>query len=73
MSEQILRLPVVMAMTGKPRSSIYAEIKEGRFPAQVHIGKRAVGWTRSSIEAWMQSKIAGTDEGTHKRLQGVKK
>ncbi len=57
MSEQILRLLAVLAMTGKCRSSIYAEIKDGRFPAQIHIGKRAVGWTRSSIEAWMQSKI----------------
>ena len=73
MSEQILRLLAVIAMTGKPRSSIYAEIKEGRFPAQVHIGKRAVGWTRSSIETWIQSKIAGADEGSYPLLQGVKK
>ena len=57
MTEQILRLLAVMAMTGKCRSSLYADIKDGFFPAQIHIGKRAVGWTRSSIEAWMQSKI----------------
>lgn len=61
MSEQILRLLAVMLMTGKCRSSIYADIKDGLFPAQIRIGKRAVGWTRSSIEAWMRSKIEAAE------------
>jgi prophage regulatory protein len=47
-------------MTGKARSTLYAEIKDGRFPAPIKIGKRAVGWTLSSIEAWLRDKIEGS-------------
>jgi len=66
MSEQILRLLTVMAITGKCRSSIYAEMRDGVFPQKIRIGKRAVGWTRSSIDEWMQNKIVAAE----KRYEG---
>lgn len=62
MSEQILRLLTVMAITGKCRSSIYAEMRDGVFPQKIRIGKRAVGWTRSSIDEWMQNKIVAAEK-----------
>jgi len=54
-NQQFLKLPVVISVAGKSRSSIYAAIKKGEFPAPVHIGPRAVAWTASSIEAWQAS------------------
>lgn len=56
-SQQFLKLPAVIAMSGKSRSSIYAAIKDGQFPAPVHIGPRAVAWTSSDIAEWQASCI----------------
>jgi len=41
--DRILRLPAVKAATGLSRSTIYARISEGTFPAPVALGGRAVG------------------------------
>ena len=56
-SQHFLKLPTVVALSGKSRSSIYAAIKDGQFPAPVHIGPRAVAWTSTSIEKWQASCI----------------
>lgn len=56
-SQQFLKLPAVIALSGKSRSSIYAAIKDGLFPAPVHIGPRAVAWTSSDIAKWQASCI----------------
>ena len=47
-----LRLPKVIERTGLSRSLIYAMIKEGRFPAPVRIGLRAVAWHEADLLAW---------------------
>ena len=52
-SATICRLPDVIRMTGLSRSSIYAAIAEGRFPAPVRLGVRAVGWPRESVQQWI--------------------
>jgi prophage regulatory protein len=58
----ILRLPRVKDRTGLCRASIYAAIKNGSFPAPIKLGERAVGWTASSIEAWIQSRIKASHQ-----------
>ena len=55
---RIIRLPEVMSRTGKSRSTIYQEIKAGKFPEPVKIGKRASGWVESEVEAVNQARIA---------------
>ena len=57
MSQSILRLPQVKARTGISRSSIYAAIKKGTFPAPISLGVRAVGWLDSSITEWINGRI----------------
>ncbi len=57
MTEQILRRPAVEARTGLSRSTIYAMMAEDLFPKPKRIGKRAVGWTESSIDEWLESRI----------------
>jgi prophage regulatory protein len=56
-NQQFLKLSAVIALSGKSRSSIYAAIKDGHFPAPVHIGPRAVAWTSSAIAEWQASCI----------------
>ena len=57
MSLSILRLPDVKARTGLSRSLIYLFIKEGRFPKQVSLGDRAVGWVETEIDGWVEDRI----------------
>jgi prophage regulatory protein len=56
----IIRLPNVKARTGLSRSSIYAAVNRGEFPAPVSLGARAVGWLSSDIDAWIEAKISAS-------------
>lgn len=56
MTDYILRLPQVKARTGLSRTTIYTAIARGTFPEPVALGRRAVGWTESSIAAWIESR-----------------
>lgn len=57
MDYKILRLPAVKAQTGLSRSTIYARITEGCFPAPISLGDRAVGWVESEINDWLARRI----------------
>ena len=57
MATTILRLPNVKARTGLSRSTIYLRISQGKFPAPVSLGSRAVGWIEAEINDWLQSQI----------------
>ena len=61
MNEEIWRLPKVLATIGMKRSWLYSEVAATRFPAPVKIGQRAIGWKRSDVEAWMQSRAQPRD------------
>ena len=58
MSDQILRLPRVIDVTGLPRSSLYAKIAAGEFPAPIKLGQRSVGWSAAEVEAWIDTRIS---------------
>ncbi len=51
--DPILRRPVVEALTGLSRSTIYQLMADGRFPRPVQLGPRAVGWRQSEIADWI--------------------
>jgi prophage regulatory protein len=56
----ILRRKQVEARTGLSRSSIYAYIGTGQFPAPVALGARAVGWYENDVEKWLASRVKQT-------------
>jgi prophage regulatory protein len=56
--KRILRLPEVVEVTGKKRSTIYADVKAGRFPRPVPLGARARGWLAEEIEQWIRERAA---------------
>lgn len=65
--ERLLRKPEVLAKVGLGTTSLYARIKEGRFPAPISLGGgcgggrglgRAVGWIESEVESWIADRIA---------------
>ncbi len=66
-TERILRLPEVKALTGLSRSTIYLYIHKGLFPSYVNLGDRAVGWSSNEVQKWISSKI----EETNKNMSGA--
>jgi prophage regulatory protein len=50
----LIRLPVVMSRTGISRSTLYALIKDGRFPKPVKIGARMSAWVETEINQWIE-------------------
>lgn len=56
--ERLLRQQAVLHLTGLKRSSLYHLIRVGAFPGPIRIGKRAVAWLESAINAWISERIA---------------
>jgi prophage regulatory protein len=56
-ADHFLRLPAVMARTGKSKAGIYQDIAAGTFPAPIKIGPRASAWVESEIVTWQQARI----------------
>jgi prophage regulatory protein len=55
---RFIRLPEVLRITGLRKTTVYARIKEGSFPAPVPLGGRAVGWVAEEVYQWVQDRIA---------------
>ena len=69
---QVLRLPEVQKRVALSRSSIYAAVAKGTFPAPIKLsadeGARAVGWLAEEIDQYIADRIQaravhGTDAG----------
>jgi prophage regulatory protein len=56
-----IKLPEVIEITCKSRSSIYQAVKNGTFPPPVNIGPRSVAWTSSSIAEWQESCVKASN------------
>ena len=55
-STRILRLKDVTQQTGLSRSTIYELVKLGRFPSQVKLSQRAVGWRSREVTEWIEAR-----------------
>ena len=56
MAEKHLRRPAVEDATGLSRSTIYEMMDRGDFPRPIRIGRRAVAWPESAVQAWLASR-----------------
>ena len=59
MAHEILRFPQVIAMTGLPRSTIYAKLADDNdnFPRPIRLGARSVGFVAQEIDDWLTERI----------------
>jgi predicted DNA-binding transcriptional regulator AlpA len=55
----LLRLPEVLAAFPVSRSTFLKGVKEGRYPAPVRIGSRAVAWRAADIRALIEAATPG--------------
>jgi prophage regulatory protein len=54
----ILRAKQVIERTGLSNTTIYEMVKVGRFPRQIQLGARAVGWLESEINDFIGARAA---------------
>ena len=54
----LIRLDQVKARTCLSRSTIYAYMREGRFPQPIAISDRCVAWIEGEVDAWIAERIA---------------
>ena len=54
---RLLRLPAVMERCALGRSSIYAGVRSGTFPAPVRLSARAVGFREDEIDRWVSERV----------------
>ena len=54
----LLKRDAVTARTALPKSSMYALIKAGDFPAPVKLTAKAVAWSSAAVDAWIADRIA---------------
>lgn len=62
LAARLLRLPDVQRITGLSRSTIYALIKEGRFPLQRRIAANVVAWSAAEVHSWVDNLLS---QGSH--------
>jgi prophage regulatory protein len=55
--QKLIRLGTVLSLTGLSRSSVYAYVAAGTFPASVNIGARSVAWVESDVNDWIAARI----------------
>lgn len=51
---------MVMKKIGYGRSTLYQLVKDGRFPAPIKLGARAVAWSSLEVEKWMAERMVAS-------------
>ncbi|MBL8352646.1 MAG: AlpA family phage regulatory protein [Burkholderiaceae bacterium] len=54
--DRLLRLPAVLLLTGRGRTVTLDDVKAGRFPAPIRVG-RATLWSEREIQGWIADRI----------------
>ncbi len=54
--DRILRVQEVQQVVGLSRSTIWRLEGKGKFPTRVPLGASSIGWLKSDIETWINSK-----------------
>jgi prophage regulatory protein len=68
---RLLRFPDLSDRVGLRHSAIYDAIRKGTFPKPVSLGRKAVAWLESEVDAWINARIAERDAATPpKRRRG---
>ena len=62
MEEIFIRRKALEAKLGLSCSTIYAMMAADKFPRPIKIGRRAVGWRNTDIQAWVISKVDAANE-----------
>jgi prophage regulatory protein len=62
---RVIRLRELLKRVPYSTSTIYARVREGKFPAPVSLGGNSgnsVGWLEHEVEAWIEARMAERSE-----------
>jgi prophage regulatory protein len=51
--DRIIKMAELERICGMSRSTIYSEMKMKRFPPQVKLTTRGVGWSQNEVQKWI--------------------
>lgn len=57
-NRRLIRRKEVQDKTGLSPSSIYAMMKQGKFPLCLNLSERRVAWIESDVDNWISERIA---------------
>lgn len=57
----LMRIPAVCAATGLSRAGIYRLLAAGKFPRPIRLTPQAVVWPSTSVQSWIDDRIAGRE------------
>ena len=57
-NQRLIRRKEVQAKTGLGASSIYAMMKQGKFPKAITLSERRVAWIESDVDSWIAERIS---------------
>ena len=60
MTDPMLRPSEVMVRTGLSRTTLWRRVRAGTFPPPHELGKSAIGWPASVIDAWLANRLRRT-------------
>ncbi len=52
----LIKLPMVLKLTGLGKSNLYQKMQRGIFPRPVALGERAVAWRSDEIQKWIETR-----------------
>ena len=56
--DALLQAPVVQTLLGIGKSTLFAMVREGRFPRPIKISARCTRWKAGEVTAWLKSQGA---------------
>jgi prophage regulatory protein len=56
--DRVLRWPEVHALTGLSRTTVWREVRAGRFPRPINPTPTTTGWFESQIAGWQEERRA---------------
>jgi prophage regulatory protein len=63
MAKRFITIPQVLDKVALSRTELYRRINAGTFPRSIALGPQKVVFLESDVEAWMQARQDGADEG----------
>ena len=57
-NNRLIRRTEVQNKTGLGASSIYAMMKQGKFPQCMNLSERRVAWIESDVDQWIAERVA---------------
>jgi predicted DNA-binding transcriptional regulator AlpA len=60
--DALLAIPVVQALTGKGRSTIYGDVMHGRFPPPAIRSRRYSRWRAADVRRWLRGEWLPADQ-----------